>query len=161
MVLLDTNVFVIDRFFPRDERYEVNKRFIAQLPRIEAGFCIFSLLELCGISSFNLSPQELKRWSYHFDDMYSVKILEPQGLYTTLAADWFARFSHTEFVWAQVDVGRRCAPPGSQGSSVLPHADVVQDVAGVMKEEAVEAILSGRVGAIFVPTKLSVNEFQV
>jgi len=31
----------------------------------------------------------------------------------------------------------------------------------VMKEGAVEAILSGRVGAIFVPPKLSVNEFQV
>jgi hypothetical protein len=30
-----------------------------------------------------------------------------------------------------------------------------------MKEGAVEAILSDRVGAIFVPLKLSVNEFQV
>jgi hypothetical protein len=38
MVLLDTNVFVIDRFFPRDERYEVNKRFIAQLPEVNFGF---------------------------------------------------------------------------------------------------------------------------
>jgi len=37
MVLLDTNVFVIDRFFPRDERYEVNKRFIAQLTEIASG----------------------------------------------------------------------------------------------------------------------------
>jgi predicted nucleic acid-binding protein len=94
MVLLDTNVFVIDRFFSRDERYEVNKQFIAELPKMEAGFCIFSLFELCGISSFSLSPQELKRWSYHFDEAYSVEILEPQGLYTALAADWFARFSH-------------------------------------------------------------------
>jgi len=94
MVLLDTNVFVIDRFFPRDERYEVNKRFIAQLTEIEAGFCIFSLFELCGISSFNLSPQELKRWSYHFDEVYSVEILEPLGLHTALAVDWFTRFSH-------------------------------------------------------------------
>ncbi len=94
MVLLDTNIFVIDRFFPRDERYEVNKQFIAELPDMEAGFCIFCLFELCGISSFNLSPQELKRWSYHFDEIYSVEILEPQGLYTALAADWLARFGH-------------------------------------------------------------------
>ena len=71
MVLLDTNVFVIDRFFPRDERYEVNKQFVAELPKMEAGFCIFSLFELCGIASFNLSPQEFKRWSYHFDEVYS------------------------------------------------------------------------------------------
>ena len=66
MILLDTNVFVIDRFFPRDERYEVNKQFVATLPRMEAGFSIFSLFELCGISSFNLSPEELKRWFMRF-----------------------------------------------------------------------------------------------
>ena len=94
MVLLDTNVFVIDRFFRRDERYEVNRRLVAKLPRMEAGFCIFSLFELCGISSFNLSPEELKRWSYHFDEVYSVEILEPRGLYAVLAVDWFARFSN-------------------------------------------------------------------
>ena len=97
MVLLDTNIFVIDRFFPRDDRYEVNKRFVAKLPWIEAGFCIFSLFELCGISSFNLSPEELKRWSYHFDEVYGVEVLEPRGLYTVLAADWFAGFSNRIF----------------------------------------------------------------
>lgn len=97
MVLLDSNVFVIDRFFPRDERYEVNKQFIAELPKMEAGFFIFSLFELCGISSFNLSPQEFKRWSYHFDGVYGVEILEPRGLYTVLAADWFAGFSNKVF----------------------------------------------------------------
>ncbi len=93
MVLLDTNVFVIDRFFHRDERYEVNKRFIITLPEIKAGFCIFSLFELCGISSFNLSLPELKRWSYYFDEVYGIVILEPQGLSTATATDWFANFS--------------------------------------------------------------------
>ena len=87
MVLLDTNVFIIDRFFKRDERYETNKAFLARLPTIEAGFYIFSLFELCGISSFNLSPLELKRWMYHFDEGYAVTILEPQGLYTEFASD--------------------------------------------------------------------------
>jgi len=72
----------------------VNKRFITLLPEIEAGFCLFSLFELYGISSFNLSPEELQRWSYHFDEVYNVEILEPLGLHTALAADWFARFSH-------------------------------------------------------------------
>jgi len=36
MVLLDTNVFVIDRFFRRDERYEVNRRLVARLPNLMA-----------------------------------------------------------------------------------------------------------------------------
>lgn len=97
MVLLDTNVFIIDRFFPRDKRHKVNRAFIDQLPKIEAGFCIFSLFELCGICSFNLAPDELKRWMYHFDEVFDVQILEPQGLYTELAADWFEGFMHTIF----------------------------------------------------------------
>ncbi len=94
MVLLDTNVFVIDRFFRRDERYEVNRQLVNKLPNMDAGFCVFSLFELCGISAFNLSPEELKRWSYHFDEVYGVEILEPSGLYTALAAEWFVRFSN-------------------------------------------------------------------
>ena len=93
MVLLDTNIFVIDRFFRRDKRYQVNHQLIAKLPKLEAGFSIFSLFELCGIASFNLSPDELRRWSYHFDQIYKVEILEPQGLYTMLAIDWFDQFS--------------------------------------------------------------------
>lgn len=97
MVLLDTNVFVIDRFFKRDERCEANKAFIGRLPKIRAGFYIFSLFELCGISSFNLSPVELKQWMYQFDEVYDVTILDPRGLYTRLASDWFERFSHTMF----------------------------------------------------------------
>jgi hypothetical protein len=96
MVLLDTNVFVIDRFFPRDDRYGINKQFVALLPEIRAGFCIFSLFELCGISSFNLSLEELKRWSYSFDEVYGVEILEPSGL-SLLAAEWFTSFSQSVF----------------------------------------------------------------
>jgi hypothetical protein len=97
MVLLDTNVFIIDRFFTRDERYAANQEFIAQLSSIEAGFSIFSLFELCGIASFNLSPQEHKRWMYHLNQVYNVVILEPQGLYTQLAAEWFKQFSQGLF----------------------------------------------------------------
>jgi hypothetical protein len=37
----------------------------------------------------------------------------------------------------------------------------VKETGGVMKGGAVEAILSGRIGTIFVPSRLSVNEFQV
>ncbi len=56
MILIDTNVividrFVIDRFFHRDARYEQNRRLIEIFPKLSVGFSIFSLLELCGISS--------------------------------------------------------------------------------------------------------------
>jgi hypothetical protein len=92
MVLLDTNVFIIDRFFPKDANYPVNKDFIERLPTIEAGFSIFSLFELCGISSFNLSAQELNRWMYQFDQVYDIRILEPSHLHISSAIDWFKQF---------------------------------------------------------------------
>lgn len=93
MVLLDTNIFVLDRFFTRDEKYTDNQLLINQLPKLDAGFSLFSLLELCGISSFNLSPHELKRWMFHFSDVYSVTILEPVGVDSDVSADaWFGSY---------------------------------------------------------------------
>ena len=97
MVLLDTNIFVIDRFFPRDTRHIINKEFVARLTELEAGFSIFSLFELCGMASFNLSPNELKRWSYQFDEVYHVQILEPKKLDSSLAISWFGHFTHQVF----------------------------------------------------------------
>ncbi|PKO24200.1 MAG: hypothetical protein CVU38_00150 [Chloroflexi bacterium HGW-Chloroflexi-1] len=94
MVLLDTDIFVIDRFFQRDVRYPTNQALIDCLPRIDAGFSAFSLFELCGIASFRMSPAELRRWSYNFDEVYGVKVLEPKGIDIMLAMSWFARFSY-------------------------------------------------------------------
>lgn len=90
MILLDTNVFVIDRFFPRDVRFEQNRRLVTIFPRLSVGFSIFSLLELCGISSFNLSTQELRRWMYTFEETYSVEILHPQAAKEDSAKLWLA-----------------------------------------------------------------------
>lgn len=93
MILLDTNIFVIDRFFPRDARYSVNRQFVDKLPELDAGFSLFSLFELCGISSFNLAPEELKQWSYYFDELYHVDVVEPIGLEAPSASRWFRQFS--------------------------------------------------------------------
>jgi len=92
LILLDTNVFVIDRFFPRDVRYEQNRRLIAILPQLSVGFSIFSLLELCVISSFNLSTLELRRWMYSFEETYPVEILRPKATTEDSAEFWLSSF---------------------------------------------------------------------
>ena len=92
MVLLDTNIFVIDRFFKRDERYEVNQKFIQNLADIEASFSIFSLIELCGIASFNLSGSELEKWLLRFERVYRIRILPPKTETLSFFEDWFAGF---------------------------------------------------------------------
>lgn len=78
MIFLDTNIFLIDRFFKRDLRYPVNKTFLESISQIDAGVSIFVLLELCGIASFNLSPEELNKWMYRFDRVYDITIVYPR-----------------------------------------------------------------------------------
>lgn len=92
MVLLDTNIFVIDRFFPGDSHYEANKKFIKELPQLKAGFSIFSLLELAGIASFNLSAAELQKWLLDFGSVYPIRILDPYDLQIDSAKEWYMKF---------------------------------------------------------------------
>ena len=80
MILTDSNIFLIDRFFPRDEHYEVNKRFVGRFPEIEVGISIYTLFELLGIASFNLSEEEFSRWFYEFDEIYSISVLYPRDM---------------------------------------------------------------------------------
>lgn len=97
MILLDTNIFVIDRFFRRDDRYGHNSQLISIFPQIEVGFSIFSLLELCGISSFNLSTLELRRWMYSFEEIYAVEILHPRASREPSAQIWLSSFFASVF----------------------------------------------------------------
>ncbi|KPA15813.1 hypothetical protein MHK_003952 [Candidatus Magnetomorum sp. HK-1] len=95
-MMLDTNIFIIDRFFQRDERFSDNKRFIKQCSGEAAYFSIFSLFELTGIASFNLSEKELIKWFFDFENVYSnIHILNPklQGS----AKEWFNLFSFNIF----------------------------------------------------------------
>ena len=88
MILLDTNIFIIDRFFKRDANYKANKRFVSLCRDLDAGLSIFSLLELCGIGSFNLSLKELRRWLVHFESAYAVEVLEPRADAVVFFDEW-------------------------------------------------------------------------
>ncbi len=84
MILCDSNIFLIDRFFRRDVHYDVNHRFLERASEFDASVAIYSLLEMCGLASFNLSIRELEQWFYHFDELYRVKVLYPKDLDQTL-----------------------------------------------------------------------------
>lgn len=88
MILLDSNIFIIDRFFKRDAHYSVNRQFVAKLPNLDAGITIYNLLEMCGLASFNLSEIELARWFYHFDKLYNVRIIFPAALERAAEQYW-------------------------------------------------------------------------
>jgi hypothetical protein len=92
MVLLDSNIFIVDRFFPRDSLYSQNKTFVEKLDSIDAAISSFTLLEVCGAASFRLSVDELSAWLFTFDAMYPVYVLDVHGVRTTDCEAWWSTF---------------------------------------------------------------------
>ena len=81
LVLIDTNIFVIDLRYRRDAYYQKNRAFLAYIAQKRTGFTtIVNLLELCGILSFNLNEKQLfELWCY-FQDRYQVTVLPVPSL---------------------------------------------------------------------------------
>jgi len=111
MVLLDSNIFIIDRFFPRDTLYPKNRAFIERLSDLEAAISSFTLLEICGVAGFRLSSVELESWVYRFAAVYPVLILDLFGLKGQHAEEWWSDFVK--------DVADRIARKMSLGDATL------------------------------------------
>lgn len=80
LILIDTNIFVIDLRYKRDTNFRVNQAFLSLVAQRGNGFTtIVNLLELCGILSFNLNQDQLlDLWTY-FHGRYKITVLpEPE-----------------------------------------------------------------------------------
>jgi predicted nucleic acid-binding protein len=83
LVLIDTNVFVIDLRYKRDICFKKNRAFLANIAKKRTGFTtIVNLLELCGILSFNLNEKQLNELWFYFQDRYQVSVLPVPSLET-------------------------------------------------------------------------------
>jgi predicted nucleic acid-binding protein len=91
LILVDTDVFVIDLRYPRDPLFEPNRRFLEALARAERGFTtLVNLLELCGILSFNLNPHQLGHLWAQFASRYHLTVLptpDLEGSFPALALE--------------------------------------------------------------------------
>lgn len=79
MIFIDTDTFVIDRLFPKDNRFEINRLFLKRAT--ERSTSIFNLYELIGITSFNLNEIGLIKLFKGFEEYYNIKILYPSTAY--------------------------------------------------------------------------------
>jgi len=81
IVLVDTNIFVIDLRYRRDRHFKRNQSFLNFVAQIGNGFTtIVNLMELCGILSFNLNREQLlDLWTYFFD-RYKITVLPEPDL---------------------------------------------------------------------------------
>ena len=75
MIFVDTNVFVIDLRYQSDPYYRTNKRFLQKMEKEKNGLTgLINLLELCGILSFNLSPQQVEELFLYFSHRYKLSV---------------------------------------------------------------------------------------
>lgn len=81
-VFLDSDIFIRDLRFKRDEHYHENANIlqIVKEKRILGYTSIYNLLEICGYLSFNLDPTELKNLYSGFPGRYALTILFPDIL---------------------------------------------------------------------------------
>ena len=81
LILIDTNIFVIDLRYKRDTNFKLNRTFLSYVAQNGSGFTtIVNLLELCGILSFNLNQDQLlDLWTY-FQDKYKITVLPELNL---------------------------------------------------------------------------------
>ncbi|MEA1998692.1 MAG: PIN domain-containing protein [Euryarchaeota archaeon] len=82
MTFIDTDIFVIDKLFPKDDRYEINKAFLNEAE--EKFTSVFNLFELLGIASFNLNGVELMKLFKGFEEVYGLKILYPSTAFISV-----------------------------------------------------------------------------
>ena len=85
LVLIDTNVFVIDLRYKQDTHYRANRMFLDAMGAAGTGFTtIVNLLEICGILSFNLNDRQLRELWVYFEQRYNVTVLPDIALDGTL-----------------------------------------------------------------------------
>lgn len=111
MVFLDSNLFIVDRFFPRDKLHAPTRSFLGRVGEISAAIPFMTLLEICGAASFRLSAAETERWLHAFATMYAVNVVNPFGAGDEASAAWLG-------TWFD-DVARYVARKMTFGDAVL------------------------------------------
>jgi len=76
VICLDSDLFLIDLRYPRDRRVRQTRAFLDWVARSGNGATtVFNLLEVGGVLSFNLNPQQLIDFYMHFPRRYRVQVL--------------------------------------------------------------------------------------
>ncbi len=78
MVVLDTDIFILEFRFQRDHRYSINKQFLSTIKATGGAITIYSVMEFLGKMSFNVNPDRLMNWRSWLQDAYNLAIIWPE-----------------------------------------------------------------------------------
>lgn len=77
MVVVDTDVLLLAFAFQRDERQAANTAFLDKIQSESPAITIYSLMEILGQMSFNLSAEKLAAWQSWLVDAYHLTVIWP------------------------------------------------------------------------------------
>lgn len=72
---IDTNIFIIDLRYKRDINFNTNREFLDFIRHGKGITTIINLLEICGILSFNLNPQQILELFHYLPERYKIDII--------------------------------------------------------------------------------------
>lgn len=79
-VFIDTNIFVIDLRYKRDINFNTNREFLDFIRYGKGITSIINLLEICGILSFNLNPQQILELYHYLPERYKIDIISSREI---------------------------------------------------------------------------------
>ena len=80
MVAIDTDVLTLAYAFHRDPRQAANAQFLTVVQADDPATTIYTVMELLGKLSFNLSGERLARWPSWLQEHYQLTILYPSTM---------------------------------------------------------------------------------
>jgi hypothetical protein len=87
MIMIDSDVFILDNFYPSDPRFEQNNLFLHRVQNTKKCTTIFNLLEVCSLIAPHCEEPELISFFENFDRTYNIEILYP--LNNDLSTEYF------------------------------------------------------------------------
>jgi hypothetical protein len=93
VVVIDTDVLMLAYAFHRDPRQATNARFLSTVQAQRPATTIYSVMELLGNLSFNLSAERLAEWPLWLQVRYGLSVLYPR-----LTGATAETFFHRQFV---------------------------------------------------------------
>jgi len=77
VVVIDTDVLIIEFAFHRDPRHAANADFLATVRKRKPAITVYNLMEILGQLSFNLAPDRLSEWRLWLQEAYGLTVIWP------------------------------------------------------------------------------------
>ena len=78
MVIVDTDIFILEFRFQREPLHSINKQFLSSIKATGGGITIYSVMEFLGKMSFNMNPDKLVNWRSWLQDANNLTVIWPR-----------------------------------------------------------------------------------